>query len=106
ADFYHAKARALGMYNSGRNQLTSDLQDQSSKGNERQQHAAQNGRAFQAMQATKKHQARKKMQQLISEEPKNAWNHDLANDIHLGQKRANDANNRLKNARDLRVNPV
>ncbi len=31
---------------------------------------------------------------------------DLATDIDLGQKRANDAINRLKNARDLRVNPV
>ncbi|MEA1398967.1 beta-barrel assembly-enhancing protease, partial [Salmonella enterica] len=52
ADFYLAKARALGMYNSGRNQLTSDLLDQWSKGNVRQQHAAQYGRALQAMEAS------------------------------------------------------
>lgn len=46
------------------------------------------------------------MQPLLSAEPNNAWYLDLATDIDLGQKRANDAINRLKNARDLRVNPV
>ncbi len=46
------RQRALGMYNSGRNQLTSDLLDQWSKGNVRQQHAAQYGRALQAMEAS------------------------------------------------------
>ncbi|ENH0944231.1 beta-barrel assembly-enhancing protease [Salmonella enterica] len=106
ANFYFAKARALGMYNSGRNQLTSDLLDQWSKGNVRQQHAAQYGRALQAMEASKYDEARKTLQPLLSAEPNNAWYLDLATDIDLGQKRANDAINRLKNARDLRVNPV
>lgn len=106
ADFYFAKARALGMYNSGRNQLTSDLLDQWSKGNVRQQHAAQYGRALQAMEASKYDEARKTLQPLLSAEPNNAWYLDLATDIDLGQKRANNAINRLKNARDLRVNPV
>lgn len=94
------------MYNSGRNQLTSDLLDQWSKGNVRQQHAAQYGRALQAMEASKYDEARKTLQPLLSAEPNNAWYLDLATDIDLGQKRANDAINRLKNARDLRVNPV
>ncbi|VEA75780.1 Exported zinc metalloprotease YfgC precursor [Salmonella enterica subsp. arizonae] len=106
ADFYLAKARTLGMYNSGRNQLTSDLLDQWSKGNVRQQHAAQYGRALQAMEASKYDEARKTLQPLLSAEPNNAWYLDLATDIDLGQKRASDAINRLKNARDLRVNPV
>ncbi|VEA04696.1 Exported zinc metalloprotease YfgC precursor [Salmonella enterica subsp. enterica serovar Sanjuan] len=94
------------MYNSGRNQLTSDLLDQWSKGNVRQQHAAQYGRALQAMEASKYDEARKTLQPLLSAEPNNAWYLDLATDIDLGQKRTNDAINRLKNARDLRVNPV
>lgn len=51
-------------------------------------------------------EARKTLQPLLSAEPNNAWYLDLATDIDLGQKRANDAINRLKNARDLRVNPV
>ncbi len=72
ADFYFAKARALGMYNSGRNQLTSDLLDQWSKGNVRQQHAAQYGRALQAMEASKYDEARKTLQPLLSAEPNNA----------------------------------
>ena len=35
-DFYMAKVRTLGMYNSGRNQLTSDLLDALAKGNVRE----------------------------------------------------------------------
>lgn len=105
-DFYLAKVRTLGMYNSGRNQLTSDLLDQWSKGNVRQQHAAQYGRTLQAMEANKYDEARKTLQPLLGAEPNNAWYLDLATDIDLGQKRANDAISRLKNARDLSVNPV
>lgn len=86
ADFYFAKARALGMYNSGRNQLTSDLLDQWSKGNVRQQHAAQYGRALQAMEASKYDEARKTLQPLLSAEPNNARYLDLATDIDLGRK--------------------
>ncbi|SQI22397.1 Exported zinc metalloprotease YfgC precursor [Salmonella enterica subsp. arizonae] len=43
-------------------------------------------------------EARKTLQPLLSAEPNNAWYLDLATDIDLGQKRANDAINRLKNA--------
>ncbi len=60
------------MYNSGRNQLTSDLLDQWSKGNVRQQHAAQYGWALQAMEASKYDEARKTLQPLLSAEPNNA----------------------------------
>ncbi len=46
-----AKVRTLGMYNSGRNQLTSDLLDTLAKGNVREKNAAQYGHALQALQA-------------------------------------------------------
>jgi MFS family permease/thioredoxin-like negative regulator of GroEL len=105
-DFYMAKARILGMYNSGRNQLTSDLLDSWTKGNVREQRAAQYGRALQAMEASNYDEARKNLQPLLTAEPGNAWYLDLATDIDLGQKRAADAINRLKGARDLRNNPV
>lgn len=105
-DFYLAKARTLGMYNSGRNQLTSDLLDEWAKGNVRQQRAAQYGRALQAMEANKYDEARKTLQPLLAAEHGNAWYLDLATDIDLGQNKANEAINRLKNARDLRTNPV
>ncbi len=69
-DFYLAKARTLGMYNSGRNQLTSDLLDEWAKGNVRQQRAAQYGRALQAMEANKYDEARKTLQPLLAAEPR------------------------------------
>ena len=46
------------------------------------------------------------LQPLLAAEPGNAWYLDLATDIDLGQNKANEAINRLKNARDLRTNPV
>ena len=70
------------------------------------QRAAQYGRALQAMEANKYDEARKTLQPLLAAEPGNAWYLDLATDIDLGQNKANDAINRLKNARDLRTNPV
>ncbi|KNC88902.1 beta-barrel assembly-enhancing protease [Trabulsiella odontotermitis] len=105
-DFYMAKARTLGMYNSGKNQLTSDLLDNWAKGNVREQRAAQYGRALQAMGTNNYAEASKLLQPLLSAEGQNPWYLDLATDIDLGQKKTNDAINRLKNARDLRNNPV
>ena len=106
ADFYFAKARTLGMYNSGQNQLGSDLLDGWSKGNIREQHAAQYGRALLAMEAKNYAEASKQLQPLLSADPQNAWYLDLATDIDLGQKKTNEAITRLKNARELRTNPV
>lgn len=106
ADFWLAKARALGMYHSGQNQLTRDLLDNWSKGNIRQQHAAQYGHALQAMEAKNYDQARKILRPLLDAEPQNTWYLDLATDIDLGQKRAAAAISRLQNARELRNNPV
>lgn len=105
-DFYMAKARTLGMYNSGRNQLTSDLLDSWSKGNIREQHAATYGRALQAMGGNKWDEARKLLQPLLAAQPTNAWYLDLSTDIDLGQNKFADAINRLKNAPDLKQNPV
>lgn len=101
-----AKVRTLGMYNSGRNQLTSELLDTLTKGNVREQNAAQYGRALQAMEASKYDEARKALQPLLAADPNNAWYLDLSTDIDLGQKKTADAINRLKNAKDLRTNPV
>ncbi|WP_054179445.1 beta-barrel assembly-enhancing protease [Trabulsiella odontotermitis] len=105
-DFYMAKARTLGMYNSGKNQLTSDLLDNWAKGNIREQRAAQYGRALQAMGTSNYAEASKLLQPLLSADGQNPWYLDLATDIDLGQKRTGEAINRLKNARDLRNNPV
>lgn len=58
------------------------------------------------MEANKYDEARKTLQPLLAAEPGNAWYLDLATDIDLGQNKANEAINRLKNARDLRTNPV
>ena len=106
ADFYLAKARTLGMYTNGDNKLGTDLLNACDKGNIRQQHAAQYGRALLAMESNNFDQARKTLQPLLNADPQNAWYLDLATDIDLGQKKTSDAINRLKNARELRTNPV
>ena len=98
ADFYLAKARTLGMYTNGDNKLGTDLLNAWDKGNIRQQHAAQYGRALLAMESNNFDQARKTLQPLLNADPQNAW--------YLGQKKTSDAINRLKNARELRTNPV
>lgn len=101
-----AKVRTLGMYNSGRNQLTSDLLDALAKGNVREKNAAQYGQALQAMEASKYDEARKALQPLLAADPNNPWYLDLSTDIDLGQKKTADAINRLKGAKDVRTNPV
>ncbi|WP_039055850.1 beta-barrel assembly-enhancing protease [Enterobacter sp. Bisph1] len=106
ADFYMAKARTLGMYNAGRNQLSSDLLDSWSKGNVREQRAAQYGRALQAMEAKNYSEAAKILQPLLSENPNNAWYLDLATDIDLGQGKSAEAIKRLNAASELKTNPV
>jgi predicted Zn-dependent protease len=105
-DFYMAKARTLGMYNNGQNQLSSDLLDSWSKGNIREQHAAQYGRALQAMEANNYVEASKQLQPLLTANPQNAWYLDLATDISLGQNKNAEAVNRLKAAKELRNSPV
>ncbi|VTM74832.1 Putative Zn-dependent protease, contains TPR repeats [Raoultella planticola] len=94
------------MYNSGENKLGDDLLNAWAKGNIREQHASQYGRALLAMGSNNYDLARKTLQPLLSADPQNAWYLDLATDIDLGQKKATDAINRLKNAREIRTNPV
>ncbi|MRS14712.1 beta-barrel assembly-enhancing protease [Enterobacteriaceae bacterium RIT691] len=105
-DFYMAKARVLGMYNNGQNQLGTDLLDNWAKGNIREQHAAQYGRALMAMQKDNFAEASKQLQPLLSANPQNVWYLDLATDISLGQKKNDEAVDRLKAAKDLRNSPV
>ncbi|WLI75873.1 beta-barrel assembly-enhancing protease [Kosakonia sp. H02] len=105
-EFYMAKARTLGMYNSGRNQLTDDLLDSWAKGNVREQRAAQYGRALQAMDAKKFAEAQKLLQPLLSNDANNAWYLDLATDIDLGLNKSGDAIKRLNAASGLKTNPV
>ena len=105
-NFYLAKARVLGMYNTGRNQLTDELLNSWSKGNIREQNAARYARALQAMEAQKWDEARNLLQPLLSAQPANPWFLDLATDIDLGQHRSAEAVNRLKNAPGLKNNPV
>jgi beta-barrel assembly-enhancing protease len=104
--FYMAKIRTLGMYNNGRNQLTSDQLDALARGNVREKNAAQYGQALQAMEAGKYDEARRALHPLLAAEPNNPWYLDLATDIDLGQKKASEAINRLKAAKDVRTNPV
>ncbi|MGC8074060.1 hypothetical protein ACP3W1_26215, partial [Salmonella enterica] len=73
ADFYLAKARTLGMYTNGDNKLGTDLLNAWDKGNIRQQHAAQYGRALLAMESNNFDQARKTLQPLLNADPQNAW---------------------------------
>lgn len=106
ADFYMAKIRILVMYNTGRNQLSQETLNDLSKGNIREQHAAQYGRALQAMEAKNYAQARTLLQPLITREPDNSWYLDLATDIDLGLNNASAAIARLQKAPDLKNNPV
>lgn len=105
-NFYLAKVRALGMYSGGRNQLSSDLLNNWAKGNVREQQAAQYGRALLAMQAEKWDEASKLLQPLLNAKPTNPWYLDLATDISLGLHKNKEAIDRLKNAADLKNNPV
>jgi len=86
--------------------LTSDLLDSWAKGNIREQRASTYGRALQAMGNDKWDEARKLLQPLLVAEPGNTWYLDLSTDIDLGQNKTADAINRLKNAPDLKQNPV
>ena len=58
------------------------------------------------MESNNYDQARKTLQPLLSANPQNPWYLDLATDIDLGQKKTTDAINRLKNAKEIRTDPV
>ena len=83
-DFYMAKVRILGMYATGQNQLTDDLLDTLSKGNTREQAAAQYGKAVQFLQAKSFENARRIIAPLLAKQPGNVWYLDIMTDIDIG----------------------
>lgn len=83
-DFYMAKVRILGMYATGQNQLTDDLLDKLSKGNTREQAAAQYGKAVQFLQAKSFENARRIIAPLLARQPGNIWYLDIMTDIDIG----------------------
>ncbi len=85
-DFYMAKVRVLGMYATGKNQLGDDLLETLSKGNTREQTAAQYGKAVQFLQAKSYDNARRIIAPLLAAQPNNVWYLDLMTDIDIGLK--------------------
>ncbi|WP_380183712.1 M48 family metalloprotease [Kalamiella sp. sgz302252] len=85
-DFYMAKVRVLGMYATGKNQLNDDLLEELSKGNTREQTAAQYGKAVQFLQAKSYDNARKIIAPLLAAQPNNVWYLDIMTDIEIGLK--------------------
>lgn len=85
-DFYMAKVRVLGMYATGKNQLGDDLLETLSKGNAREQTAAQYGKAVQFLQAKSYDNARRIIAPLLAAQPNNVWYLDLMTDIDIGLK--------------------
>ncbi len=86
ADFYLAKARTLGMYTNGDNKLGTDLLNARDKGNIRQQHAAQYGRALLAMESNNFDRTQNAAA-AAQRRPAKCRYLDLATDIDLGQKK-------------------
>lgn len=94
-DYYMAKVRALGMYSTGKNQLTDDLLNELAKGNARQQAAAQYGKAVQFLQANSYENAKKIIAPLLAKQPGNVWYLDIMTDINIGLKQPQQAINLL-----------
>ncbi|WP_446717688.1 beta-barrel assembly-enhancing protease [Erwinia sp. OLCASP19] len=93
--FYLAKARALGMYATGQNQLTDDLLHSWSQGNSREKLAARYGKAVQFLQAKSFDDARRIMTPLLADDPDNVWYLDIMTDIDIGLKQPQQAIHRL-----------
>ncbi|WP_075181442.1 M48 family metallopeptidase [Pantoea sp. 1.19] len=94
--FYMAKARALGMYATGRNQLTDELLNSWQSGNSRQQAAARYGQALQFLQAKSYANAERLIAPMLAQDPDNIWYLDIMTDIDLGQGQAARAIARLQ----------
>ncbi len=104
-DFYMAKVRSLGMYATGRNQLTDDLLNEYAKGNVREQQAAQYGKAVQFLQAKDFANAKKVLAPLLAKQPDNVWFLDLMTDIDIGLNQPQQAIGMLNGAKSS-SNPV
>ncbi|WP_343463585.1 M48 family metallopeptidase [Pantoea sp.] len=104
--FYLAKVRALGMYPTGRNQLTDELLNEYARGNTREQMAAQYGRAVQFLQAKSFDNAKKIIAPLLAKQPDNVWLLDIMTDIEIGLHQPQQAIAMLTAARGSSSNPV
>ena len=105
-DYYMAKVRALGMYATGRNQLTDELLDSYSHGNSREQQAAQYGKAVQFLQAKSFANAKKIIEPLLAKQPDNVWYLDIMTDIDIGLNQPQQAIARLNAAGAAKNSPV
>ncbi|WP_449758337.1 beta-barrel assembly-enhancing protease [Erwinia persicina] len=105
-DFYMAKVRALGMFSTGQNQLTSDLLTSLTNGNSREQAAALYGEAVLLLGESKYQQARNIIAPLLAKQPDNIWYLDIMTDIDIGLKQPQQAINRLLSAKGVNSNPV
>ncbi|HBZ17438.1 M48 family metalloprotease [Pantoea sp. NPDC088449] len=105
-DFYMAKVRSLGMYSTGRNQLTDDLLNEYSKGNVREQQAAQYGKAVQFLQAKSFDSAKRVIAPLLAKQPDNVWFLDIMTDIDIGLNQPQQAITMLSSAKGSSTNPV
>ncbi|MDU5826678.1 beta-barrel assembly-enhancing protease [Mixta calida] len=105
-DYYMAKARALGMYATGQNQLGEDLLVEWSKGNARQQQAAQYGRALLFLEAKSFANAKKIIEPLLAKAPNNVWFLDIMTDIDIGLNQPQQAVARLSALKASSSDPV
>ncbi|NWA60778.1 M48 family metallopeptidase [Pantoea sp. B9002] len=105
-DFYMAKVRSLGMYSTGRNQLTDDLLNEYAKGNVREQQAAQYGKAVQFLQAKSFDSAKRVIAPLLAKQPDNVWFLDIMTDIDIGLNQPQQAITMLSSAKGSNTNPV
>lgn len=100
-DFYMAKVRALGMFSTGQNQLNDDLLTSLSRGNSREQAAAQYGKAVLLLGENKFAEARNIITPLLVKQPDNVWYLDIMTDIDIGLKQPQQAINRLLAAKGV-----
>ncbi|PWK96282.1 putative Zn-dependent protease [Pantoea allii] len=105
-DFYLAKVRSLGMYSTGRNQLTDDLLTQYANGNSREQLASQYGKAVQFLQAKRYGEAKKIVAPLLAKQPENVWLLDLMTDIDIGLNQPQQAIAMLTATQAAKTSPV
>jgi len=105
-DFYMAKVRSLGMYATGRNQLTDDLLNEYAKGNVREQQAVQYGKAIQFLQAKSFDSAKRVIAPLLAKQPDNVWFLDIMTDIDIGLNQPQQAIAMLSSAKGSSSNPV
>jgi len=106
ADFYMAKVRTLGMFSIGQNLLTDELLNTLSKGNIREQEAAQYGRAVLMLEAKNYAAARNIITPLLAKQPDNLWYLDIITDIDIGLNQPQQAINRLLAVKGSNSNPV